>query len=143
MPSNSPFDSANVMSVSVEGLADAQRLLSAAEHAADPRGGLRNSLTLATGMVHRYVISLGQDHPPLGMVGVLPVQTGRLKNSLFWLVESKDGGLVGRVTSNVAYAPSVEARRGFMGRTVRDMRGPVQELLAADIDAKITRESSK
>lgn len=139
MPVSNLFSSENVMTASIQGLADAQRLLSTAEYAADPNGGLRNSLALAAAMVHRYVIGLGQDHPPLGQVGVLPVVTGRLKNSLFWLAD----GQVGRVTSNIAYGPAVEARRGFMAKAADDMRGPVNDLLAADIDTQITRASSR
>ncbi len=127
------------MSVSVTGLREAQDRLTATQLAVSPSGGLRSLVTLATGMVHRYLLGLGADHPPIGMTGVLPVQTGRLKNSLFWVVESKGNSLTGRVTSNVAYAPAVEARRGFMARTVRDQRGPVNDLLSARISSQITR----
>lgn len=127
------------MTVSVQGLKDAQDRLTGAALAVSPSGGLRSTLLLATGMVHRYLLGLGADHPPIDQKGVLPVQTGRLKNSLFWLVESKGNSLVGRVTSNVAYAPAVEDRRGFMAKTVKDQRGPVNDLISADINRKITR----
>ena len=139
---NSIFSAENVLTADIQGLAEAQRLLTVAQNAVDPRGGLRSSLTLAAGAVHRYVLSLGQDHPPLGQVGVLPMWSGRLKNSLFWTVGSEGGQLVGRVTSNLAYGPPVEERRGFMAKAAKDMAGPVNEIISADISAKIERGSA-
>lgn len=136
--SNDIFSSGNVMTATITGLKEAQDRLSNVAAGVSPTG-LRPTLTLATGMVHRYLLGLGADYPPIALRGVLPVRTGRLKNSFFWVVENSGNQLVGRVTSNVDYGPTVEARRGFAARTVEDMRGPVNDLLAAEVSRVVTR----
>jgi hypothetical protein len=100
-------------------------------------------MNLAVGMVHRYLLGLGQDSPPLGQKGVLPVITGRLKNSFFWLVENKGDALTGRITSNIAYGPVTEDRRGFIAKTVKDQTPKVNELLRAKVEKVITRKTGK
>ena len=135
---NEVFSAGNVMTASVQGLKEAQDRLTNVANGVSPNG-LRGTLLLATGMVHRYLLGLGADHPPVELRGVLPVRTGRLKNSLFFMVEDNGSGLVGRITSNITYGPVVEARRGFMARTVEDMRGPANDLLQAEVYRVVTR----
>lgn len=97
--------------------------------------GLARIVALVTGQTHRYLMSLSASGTPPGQRGILPVVSGRLKNSFFW--ESK--GPVGLVSSgNIIYGPGVEARRGFIDRTERDMRRPINNLVAAEI-SKVTR----
>jgi hypothetical protein len=127
------------ISVSVTGISAAKAKLGAVADSVNPQGGLRPALQLATGMVHRYLIGLGQDYPPVGQQGVLPVQTGRLKNSFFWLVESRGNDLVGRVATNLEYAEKVNRRRLFMERVVRDQAGPVNDLLGTKINLVINK----
>lgn len=127
------------INVSVKGTEAAKARLSAVADSISPQGGLRPALQLATGMVHRYLIGLGRDYPPVGQQGVLPVQTGRLKNSFFWLVESRGNDLVGRVATNLEYAAGVDARRLFMERVVRDQAGPVNDLLGTQINLSINK----
>ena len=135
MPNNA-FSASNVMTTSIQGLKEAQDRLTAVNAALNPNG-LRSTLNLAAGLVHRYLIGLGQDHPPLGQVGVLPVISGRLKNSLFFLVENQGGVPVGRVTTNLAYAGVVNDVRQFMERAAKDTQAAVHELLA-DYVADVT-----
>ena len=129
-----------VMSTSITGLKETQDRLTNIAAGVSP-SGLRPALTLATGMVHRYLLGLGADHPPTYAPGVLPVWSGRLKNSFFWKVDQEGSGLVGRVTTNLEYAHVSEARHGFAQRTVWDMRGPVNELLSAEVSRVVTRGS--
>ena len=127
------------ISVSVTGISAAKAKLDAVADSVNPQGGLRPALQLATGMVHRYLIGLGQDYPPVGQQGVLPVQSGRLKNSFFGLVESRGNDLVGRVATNLEYAEKVNRRRLFMERVVRDQAGPVNDLLGTQISLSINK----
>ena len=134
-----------VMTVKVERLAEAQARLNRADKGLQP-AGIERQMTLAVGMVHRYLMSLSRSGSP-GQ-GILPVATGRLKNSFFWKVERKGGGVIGRVASNVVYGPRVEfgfagtdslgrkynqPGRRFLARTVRDQEKPVNSLLAAHV----------
>jgi hypothetical protein len=140
MPVNSAFSAGNVMTVSIEGLKEAQADLD--RIAAGISGnGLKAKLSLATGMVHRYLIGLGRVDYEIGQPGVLPVKSGRLKNSMFWQVTGGGNNLLGRVTSNVAYAAKKEDMYGFMAKTVKDQEGPVNDLLSAEISRLITRKS--
>lgn len=139
MPNNA-FSASNVMSISVEGLKEAQDNLTRINNELNPNG-MRATLNLAAGIVHRYLIGLGQDHPPIQQRGVLPVQTGRLKNSFFWGVEVKGAEATGFVRSNIAYGPRVNDRRQFVERTVRDMTGPVNDLVAARVEQVISRKT--
>jgi hypothetical protein len=85
----------------------------------DPQRGLRDTMTLAVGMLHRYGI------------GVVHVQTGRLKNSLFWDVQPGGTRVTGIMGTNVEYSIFEERRGGshaFMDRTQRQ-EGPAVERL--------------
>lgn len=112
----------NPMSMSVEGLAETQaeiQRLSLAV-ATTPGGGMRNQLTLALLQLQRYAL------------GIVHVDTGRLKNSIFTELDSRGNDLLGYVATNVEYAvheeyrPGVKAGHGghaFFGRTVKE-EGP-------------------
>ena len=95
----------------------------------DPR--MLALLNLAAGSVHRYLMGLGRDNPPIDETGVLPVITGRLKNSFFWGSGRQGGAPVGFVATNLIYAREVEQRRGMLARTLRDMERPVNDLFAS------------
>lgn len=127
---NDLFAAGNVMRVSVDDLRQAQQNLQRIDAQTDPSRGLRSVMRLAAAMVHRYLLGLGRDRPPVGTTGVLPVITGRLKNSFFWQVEGRGNDLTGAVVSNVDYGAEVEGRRGFLARTVRDQEQPVNDLFA-------------
>lgn len=127
--------------ISIEGMPEAQGKLNNAAAAVSPDGGLNKNMAMATGMVHRYLLSIARDRPPVGQTGVLPVISGRLKNSLYWYVKGAGSSSVGRVTSNVEYGPKVEARRQFLARTVRDMREPVNRLITVNLTRQIERKS--
>lgn len=117
----------NDVSISIRGVTEAQQQLQAINKAtADPQ--LVAMLSLAAGQVHRYLMSLGKDTPPVGITGVLPVITGRLKNSFFWGTGRQGSSLVGYVATNLTYAPEVERRRGFLAKTAKAMEGPVNSL---------------
>jgi len=87
-------------------------------------------MAIAAGNVHRYLMGISKDTPPVGESGVLPVITGRLKNSLFWTVQTAGNDQHGVVFSNIVYGAIVEARRGFMRRATQDMTKPVNDLFA-------------
>ena len=134
---NDIFSAGQVMTVSVTGLAEAQRELTALAASLDPgSGGLRNLMSIAAGQVHRYILGLGRDRPPVGETGVLPVITGRLKNSLYWTVQAARDGINGLVVSNVEYGAEVEARREFMKKAARDMEQPVNDLFASYVRSR-------
>lgn len=91
----------------------------------DPARGLRDTMTLAVGMLHRYA------------AGVVHVNTGRLKNSLFWDVTAAGGARVtGVMGTNVEYSIFENARGGshaFMDRTEREEGRKVAELFGVRI----------
>lgn len=106
----------NPMTVNVEGLAELQAELARMTEAVatKPGGGLRNSLALALLQLQRYA------------VGIVHVDTGRLKNSIFTEIEGQGNSLIGHVATNVAYAPFEERRGGahaFFARTTKE-EGP-------------------
>lgn len=113
--------------VTVRGVDDTVDRLIQVDGGLDDRN-LQTFLGLAAGQTHRYLMGLSKDTPPVGETGVLPVITGRLKNSFFWGTR-RQGGPVGFVATNLIYAKDVEQRRGFLGRTVRDMVQPINDLL--------------
>lgn len=121
------------MSVRTTGIKEALARLDRAKAGTEGRG-LAQLVQLATGQTHRYLMSLSASGTPPSTPGVLPVVTGRLKNSFFWQTR----GTVGLVASNIAYGPGVEARRGFLSRTARDMGRPINNLVAAHV-TKATR----
>lgn len=95
--------------------AELQRLL----REVDPQAGLGETMKLAVGMLHRKA------------TGVVHVDTGRLKNSLFWDVGRSGRSAVGLVGTNVMYSIFEERRGGshaFMDRTQRE-EGPAVERL--------------
>jgi hypothetical protein len=84
------------------------------EEAVDPQRGLKETVTLAIGMIHRYG------------TGVVHVDGGRLKNSLFWDVQSSARRASASWGTNVSYSIYEEARGGshaFVSRTERQ-EGP-------------------
>jgi len=98
------------------------------------RGGMRTALALAAGLVHRHLIGLGRDHPPINEQGVLPVWTGRLKNSFFTPpVQGQGNSLFSQVASNIEYGALSNSRHAFMERTVRDTRGPANSLVRSTL----------
>ena len=121
------------MTVEVTGMRDALARLDRAKAGVEGNG-LSRLVALATGETHRYLLSLSAAGTPPTTPGVLPVVTGRLKNSFF----TQTRGAVGLVGSNIAYGPAVEARRGFLSRTVRDMERPINNLVAAHV-TRVTR----
>ncbi|MFA6168298.1 MAG: hypothetical protein WC700_16875 [Gemmatimonadaceae bacterium] len=94
----------------------------------DPQRGLRDTMTLAVGMLHRYaagVVHVGVYPKGSGRVG------GRLKNSLFWDVQTGGASVTGVMGTNVEYSIFEERRGGshaFMDRTERE-EGPAVERL--------------
>ena len=82
-------------------------------------------MQMALGMLHRHA------------VGIVHVDTGRLKNSLFWdLPQRRQNTLTGRVATNVEYAPFEERRGGshaFFERTIRDEGRAVNDLFATQL----------
>lgn len=83
----------------------------------------------AAGMTHRYLMGLSRDTPPVGEEGVLPVITGRLKNSFFFGSGTQSGATIGFVRSNLEYGPAVEVRRGFLKKTAKDTEKPVNDFV--------------
>lgn len=129
---DSVFGSDQVMTISVQGLKEAQDRLTKAAQGVQPQG-LARPMTLAVGMVHRYLLGLSRSGTPPTAQGILPVVTGRLRNSFFFQVRRNSGSVTGLVGSNVLYGPAVEERRRFLLRTVRDIERPVNNLLSAHI----------
>lgn len=119
----------NPMTVDVAGLAEAQaevqRLALAVSTKRD--GGLRNDLLAGLLQLQRYAL------------GIVHVDTGRLKNSIFTDLEDSGDDLIGHVATNVEYAPHEENRGGdhaFFRRTARE-EGP--NVIRNDIFAPIVR----
>ena len=104
------------MAVSVDGLGELQAELQRVSMAVatGPGGGVRNGLLLTLLQLQRYAL------------GIVHVDTGRLKNSIFTDLESQGNDLIGHVATNVEYAPFEEGRGGghaFFARTVKE-EGP-------------------
>jgi hypothetical protein len=126
MPVNDLFLAGNVMDATTGDLARLQQELARLQFEVDPRGGMGDTMTLALGQLHRYA------------TGIVHVVTGRLKNSLFWEVESpRSNDLIGHVATNVAYAQAEHGRPGtkpnhgghdFFARTVREEGPAVNDL---------------
>lgn len=108
------------MTVSVEGLKEAQAELQRLTMEASAQGGLRGRLNRALLQLQRYAI------------GIAHVITGRLKNSIFVEIEQGWNDLIGHVATNVAYSWVEDTRGGehaFFGRTVREEGPRVNDLL--------------
>lgn len=100
-------------SASIHQLEELQRELQRLQQEVSPEG-MEATLTLAVGMLHRY----GS--------GIVHVDTGRLKNSLFWRVQAHERRASAIWGTNVAYSIYEEARGGdhaFVERTARE-EGP-------------------
>lgn len=124
MPIASLFDPHFVNRAGVDDLAALQQELGRLLYEVDPQGGLEETVTLVAGMLHRY------------SAGIVHVDTGRLKNSLFWNVEHRSGSVMGHVATNVEYAPAEEARGGthaFFARTRREEGPRAEELFGVRI----------
>lgn len=130
MPVNDLFLAGNVMDASTGDLARLQQELARLQFEVDPRGGMADTMTLALGQLHRYA------------TGIVHVDTGRLKNSLFWETESRGNDLMGHVATNVAYAVHEHNRPGtkpghgghnFFARTVREEGPHVNDLFRARV----------
>lgn len=122
--SNSIFGRKGVMSVSIQGLEKAQRILAEQQMRASTRGGLYGAMALALGQLHRYA------------TGIVHVRTGRLKNSIFTEIKQGGDSLRGYVATNVIYAPIEEARGGshsFFSRTVREEGPRLNSIFAATL----------
>lgn len=78
--------------------------------------GMRKTIRLATGLLHRTASA------------IVPVDTGRLKNSLFQDVIGRGNNIVGLVGTNVEYSIFVEQRVHFMQRTVEREASAVRSL---------------
>lgn len=97
-----------------------QRLL----HEVDPQGGLGDTMTLAVGMIHRYG------------TGIVHVDTGRLKNSLFWDVQTSERRASAIWGTNLDYSIWEERRGGshaFVDRTEREEGPAVARLFGVRI----------
>lgn len=125
----SVFGKNQVMSVSIEGLEAAQRNLLAAQRAVEPGDGLRATMVLATGQLHRYII--GQPR------AIMRVRTGRLKNSIFPDVRTVQNEVVGIVATNVEYAPPIEKRYGFFRRGLADQERSLNTLFSDNVSKAI------
>lgn len=108
-----------VMSADVRELEALQRELQRLQNEVDPARGLGDTVTLAVGMLHRYG------------TGIVHVDMGRLKNSLFWDVQNSGRRASAIWGTNVKYGLYENARGGdhaFVGRT-RNEEGPNVERL--------------
>jgi len=112
---------ANTMSV--EGLKELQRQLT--ETLPDQTGNaLENAMRRAEGAVHRHA------------AGIVPVDTGRLKNSIFWDDPYWGGNTIfGEVGTNVEYAPDVEADQPYLLPALRNEERTINDIFAMELKA--------
>ncbi len=118
---NDLFGRASVMDVDVQGLKAVQDELQALTMQASVGQGLRANMNKALLMLQRYAL------------GIVHVDTGRLKNSLFTEIVERGNDLTGYLATNVAYAAAEEGRDGdhaFFGRTVREEGPAVNDLFS-------------
>lgn len=105
-----------VNSASVRELEALQQELGRLQGEVSPEG-VKATLTLAIGQLHRYG------------TGIVHVDSGRLKNSLFWDVDAGRSGGSAIWGTNVNYSVYENARGGshaFVDRTARE-EGPMVE----------------
>jgi hypothetical protein len=106
---NSLFEAGFVDRAAVTDLVALQDELRRIQYEVTPGDGLDDTMDLALGMTHRYA------------AGIVHVDTGRLKNSLFTEKHGQGNHLVGHVATNVAYSIFEERRggaHGYFRRTV-------------------------
>lgn len=98
----------DALQVELDGLKETQDALVIALHNVSAQGGLREVVAKGTLRAHAYASK------------IVHVDTGRLKNSLFPIVEGSGNDVFGVVGTNVAYAPYEHERGGkhaFFART--------------------------
>lgn len=124
-PTNSQRFSASIVNAaSVRELEALQRELDRLATEVNPEDGLATTLTLAIGMLHRYGAA------------VVHVDTGRLKNSLFWDVQANAQRASAIWGTNVEYSIYENARGGehaFVDRTARTEGPNVEHLFMVRI----------
>lgn len=101
-----------------------QTELARLENEVDPQRGLKETVTLAIGMLHRFG------------TGIVHVDSGRLKNSLFWDVQASARRASASWGTNVSYSIYEEARGGshaFRDRTAREEGPNVEKLFRVRI----------
>lgn len=89
----------------------------------------RKAMQLAVGLIHRHAAT------------IVPVRTGRLKNSLFWDADYERQGntIVGAVGTNVEYAPYVEfgtrrmSARPYLRPAVENNANAINSIFASEI----------
>lgn len=119
MPTKNLFDADFVNNADLGDLEELQRELARLLAEVDPGGGLRETMQLAVGMLHRYA------------VGIVHVDTGRYKNSLFWDIENGAKSVIGHMGTNLQYSIYEERRGGShatFDRTEREEGRKVEEL---------------
>src|SRR5690606_24926143 len=100
-PSNSSRFSADIVSAaSLRELEALQQELNRLAVEVDPQQGVKATLTLAVGMLHRYGSA------------VVHVDKGRLKNSLFWDVQANQQRASAIWGTNLQYSICENARGG-------------------------------
>ena len=107
--------------------AELDRELSRVSAAVEPARGLEDSVTLAVGMLHRF------------MIGIVHVDTGRLKNSIHWDTRRARQSVIGAVGTNVEYAIYENARgsdHAFLDRTEREEGRRVAEIFHLSITGR-------
>lgn len=110
-------------SASIHQLEELQRELQRLQQEVS-KEGMEATLTLAVGMLHRYGSS------------IVHVDTGRLKNSLFWRVQAGERRASAIWGTNVAYSIYEEARGGdhaFVDRTARSEGPHVERIFGVRI----------
>lgn len=122
------FDQGSIR-IRLVGMAATEARLTTVARGLTPEG-VYNTMQLAVGGTHRYMMGLKRSGTPPTQTGILPVVTSRLANSFFMGVRRAFGSITGQVVSNIIYGPPVEARRGFVARTLRDQTPVVRRLFA-------------
>lgn len=121
MPTNSLFGAVTVV---IRGSEKTQRALADMQAQLEPGRGMRSTMSLVVGMLHRYAAS------------IVHVDSGRLKNSLFWGIGIQGDRVIGQVGTNVSYSIYEHARNGshaFFARTIREQGPAVNSLFAENI----------
>ncbi|MFZ1755033.1 MAG: hypothetical protein WBO46_14970 [Caldilineaceae bacterium] len=119
------------MEAKIRGIPETQKTIRDMDDAVRGDRGMQRTLSLALLQLHRYA------------TGIVHVDTGRLKNSLFWSLErSSAAGATGIVATNVSYALAEHSRGGghaFFARTVREEGKHVNSMVAANMQRSLSR----